>query len=198
MASYDCASYPLLRDLMKHSDHLYISTGATYDEEVEKAAQVLGQHSYTFLQCVTIYPTPLEALNLWRMEFLRQFTPRVGFSDHSLVARDGLKASLVALWLGADVVEHHFTLLPSDATKDGPVSINPEQLKTLVSFAHMPQEDLKRVVQEQVGDHRFMLGTARRKLSPPEELNRDYYRGRFASRVRDRVVENCEELPVDE
>jgi sialic acid synthase SpsE len=198
VASYDCASYPLLRDLTKHSDHLYISTGATYDAEVEKAAQVLGRHSYTFLHCVTIYPTPLEALNLRRMEFLRQFTPSVGFSDHSLVARDGLKAALVALRLGADVVERHFTLLPPDATKDGPVSINAEQLRALVSFAHMPQADLEGAAQEQVGDYRCMLGSAHRKLSPDEELNRDYYRGRFASRVRGRVVYNWEELPIDE
>ena len=196
VASYDCASYPMLRELMEHFDHLYISTGATYDEEVAQAAEVLGQHSYTLSHCITIYPTPLDALNLARMDFLRQFTPSVGFSDHSLVARDGLKAALVALRLGADVVERHFTLLPPEATRDGAVSINPKQLSTLVAYAHVSQEELGTAVQEQIGDYRFMLGSGRRTLSPVEELNRDYYRGRFASHVGERVIYNWEEVPV--
>ena len=40
------------------------------------------------LHCVTIYPTPLNQLNLSRLEYLRNFTKNVGFSDHSLVSLD--------------------------------------------------------------------------------------------------------------
>ena len=192
VASYDCASYPLLRELMEHFDHLYISTGATYDREVTQAAQVLGGFSYTFLHCVTVYPTPLNESNFSKIDFLRQFTPSVGFSDHSMVSCDGLKASLVALWLGVDVIERHFTLLDSQDTKDGPVSIHAEQLRTLTQYSRMSKNDLETAVREQVGDPSYMLGSARRTLSPMEKLNRDYYRGRFASRVGGRVVYNWE------
>ena len=155
VASYDCASYPLLKDLKAKFKHLFVSTGATYEDEVEKAAQVLTGTSFSFLHCVTIYPTPLNELHLARMQYLRQFTPSVGFSDHTLVERDGIKASVVALHLGADLVERHFTTLPPDKTKDGPVSINPSQLKTLCGLAHGSADDRNVYVKENMAVQRW-------------------------------------------
>jgi sialic acid synthase SpsE len=193
--SYDCASLPLLRELMPHFGHLFISTGATFNEEIQAASSVLGDHSYSLLHCVTIYPTPLHEMHLARLEFLRQFAPSVGFSDHSLVFRDGIKASAVALLLGADVIERHFTILEPDETKDGPVSINPAQLAELVQVARMDPGDRKQYVAEHVGTFDEMIGEADRQLSDQELLNRDYYRGRFASRTPDGFVFNWEEQP---
>ncbi|MBI2890111.1 MAG: N-acetylneuraminate synthase family protein [Nitrospirae bacterium] len=183
VASYDCASYPLLRDLTRHFRRLIVSTGATRDDEIEEAARVLQGADFTFLHCVTIYPTPLDQLHLARMEFLRRLTSSVGFSDHTLAERDGIKASVVALHLGADVIERHFTLLPPDGTKDGPVSITPEQLRSLCRLAHGGEGDREAWVREHVGDYRPMIGQARRELTHAELLNRDYYRGRFAARL---------------
>jgi len=198
VASYDCASYPLLRDLKANFNHLFISTGATYDEEIEQAAEVLAGRSFTFLHCVTIYPTPLDQLNLGRLQYLRQFTDSVGFSDHTLVARDGIIASAVALHLGADVIERHFTILPPDQTKDGPVSINPAQVKTLSGLAHGTFADRAAFVKDNAGDFGEMVGVARRELTPAELLNRDYYRGRFATHLPDgSIVNNWEERPLE-
>jgi sialic acid synthase SpsE len=193
VASYDCGSLPLLRDLMPRFKHLYISTGATHDAEIERTAALLAGHAFSFLHCVTIYPTPLDALNLARMRYLARLAPSVGFSDHSLVSRDGMKASLGALRAGAQVIERHYTILPPDATRDGPVSINPAQLKELGAFARMPMEELDAVVDRQVPEYPVMLGHEQRELTPAELLNRDYYRGRFASRVGDRILYNWEE-----
>jgi sialic acid synthase SpsE len=197
VASYDCASYPLLDDLKSKFKHLFVSTGATFDKEIEKAAQLLAGTSFTFLHCVTIYPTPLDQLHLGRMEYLRQFTPSVGFSDHTLVERDGIKASAVALHLGADVIERHFTVLPSNQTKDGPVSINPGQLKTLSDLAHTTPEARAEYVASAIGDYEQMVGQSRRQLSHTELLNRAYYRGRFATHRADgSMVNNWEEVPL--
>jgi sialic acid synthase SpsE len=196
VASYDCASLPLLRELKEHFGHLYISTGATHDEEIRAAAACLGDHPFTFLHCVTIYPTPLDEMHLARLEYLRRFTPSVGFSDHSLVARDGIKASAVALHLGANVVERHFTVLKPGETKDGPVSIDPAQLAELVRVAWMTAEERRDWIAREVGDFSQMFGTAKRSLSQAELLNRDYYRGRFASRAGDDIVYNWEDRPV--
>ena len=41
VASYDCASFQLLRDLIKFDWDIIVSTGATYDAEIEKAAEIL-------------------------------------------------------------------------------------------------------------------------------------------------------------
>ena len=99
VASYDCSSYPLLEEIKQYFNRIIISTGATYDDEIDKAYEILKNHNFDFLHCVTIYPTPLEKMHLSRMEYLKKYTKSVGFSEHSLVQKDGLKASKVALWM---------------------------------------------------------------------------------------------------
>lgn len=196
VASYDCASYPLLRELRKYWNTLFVSTGATYDEEIEQAASVLHGSNYMFLHCVTMYPTPLDELHLRRMSYLRRFTAQVGYSDHSKIETTGLWASKIALALGADCIERHFTILGPTETKDGPVSINPAQLKELRTFADMSRPDRMKLLQDQYPDWTRSLGMARRPLSDAELLNRDYYRGRFASRVGDSFVYNWEDTAI--
>lgn len=194
--SYDCASLPLLRELKGRFKHVYVSTGATFDPEIAAAAKLLSGTSFSLLHCVTIYPTPLAQMHLARLEWLRQYTPSVGFSDHSLVARDGIKAALCALALGADVIERHFRIQAPDKTKDGPVSIDPAQLKELVRWARAPRRELEEFVAREIPEHQIMRGSAVRPLSPEELLNRDYYRGRFASRSGDAFIYNWEDKPI--
>ena len=196
IASYDCASLPMLRELRDHFKHLFLSTGATYDNEIRQAAELLKDSSFSLLHAVTIYPTPLNEFHLARMEFLSQFTPSVGLSDHSLVSRDGIKASLVALSMGANVIERHFTILPADATRDGPVSIDPQQLNQLVEFSKLDPKIQAEFVRLEIPEFEQTLGKRTRTLSHIEELNRDYYRGRFASRVDGEVIYNWEDKPV--
>lgn len=182
IASYDCASYPLLEDVKKYWNTIFVSTGATYDEEIEQAAKILAGTHYSFLHCVTMYPTPMDELHLRRMSYLRRFTARVGYSDHSKVADTDLWASKIALALGADCVERHFTILKPDETRDGPVSINPNQLKELRTFADKPRDERMAILNKEYPQWQKSLGQANRPLSPAELLNRDYYRGRFATK----------------
>lgn len=197
VASYDCASFPLLEELAERFRHLFISTGATTDAEIEQAAELLEGRSYSFLHCVTIYPTPVDQLHLARLDHLRQYTPSVGFSDHTLVRRDGLRACAAALLHGADVVERHFRILDEDQTRDGPVSIDPAQLAELVRLARLPREQLAAHVEAEVPDFELMLGSRERELSEAELSNRDYYRGRFASRLGDRQVYNWQSVELN-
>lgn len=192
VASYDCASFPLLEDLKKYWNTIFVSTGATYDEEIEQAAKILTGTNYSFLHCVTMYPTPMEELHLRRMTYLRRFVSRVGYSDHSKVADTDLWASKIALALGADCVERHFTILEPGETKDGPVSINPKQLKELRTFANKGRDERMAIINEEYPEWQKSLGQANRTLSPAELLNRDYYRGRFATKMGDKVIYNWE------
>jgi len=201
VASYDCASFPLLRDLAKSFKEIIVSTGATYNDEVAHAASVLKGSNFSFLHCVTIYPTPLEHLNLARMEWLRSYSPVVGFSDHSKISETGLLASKAALALGAEIIERHFTLLPESETRDGPVSVNEHQLKELSDFAQLSQEERLYQIEQEFPEWECMIGVRNRKLSDAELLNRDYYRGRFASPRNEsingsRMIFNWEELSV--
>lgn len=193
VASYDCASIPFLKALNSAFKHLYISTGATYDNEIEMLAQILDPASFSLLHCVTIYPTPLDKIHLKRIDWLRRFAKNVGYSDHSLTERDGIKASLSALYYGADVIERHFTVIETDQTKDGPISINKDQLKMIVKFSAFSKEAQKDYIDTYIPEYKQMIGDEHRELTNTEILNRDYYRGRFASRVGDRIRYNWEE-----
>lgn len=194
VASYDCASYVMIQELAEHFDHLYISTGATLEDEIKKTATILkdAQKPFTFFHCVTSYPNTLDMCNFRRIAWLRQFTDSVGWSDHTLVARDGITATKAAIALGANVVERHFTVLESDQTKDGPVSITPKHLKELREFAGLDQKTQLQVAQKEIPDWEIILGSQTRDLTHTELLNRDYYRGRFASNVDGKWVYNWE------
>jgi N,N'-diacetyllegionaminate synthase len=194
IASYDCGAVPLIRAVALAFDELIISTGATLDDEIAKTAECLQQMGkpFTFLHCVTIYPTPLDAIHLRRMEFLRQFTPHVGLSDHTLVARDGVKAAMAAIYEGAEVIERHFTILPAGETRDGAVSITAAHLAELAAFAKLSRSEQEAYLKEHVPEHGSMLGTSKRALSPTELLNRAYYRGRFCNKVDGRQIFNWE------
>lgn len=183
VASYDCASYQLLRELADNFNYLYVSTGSTFDDEIHTAAEVLNgkKAAFSMLHCVTIYPTPLEEMNLARIEWLKNHSDNVGFSDHSLVARDGVIASKAAIACGARTVERHFRILGPDETKDGPVSITKEQLRELAEFSKLTPNDQITALDEQYPDWQIMMGSQQRNLTDSELLNRDYYRGRFAT-----------------
>jgi len=201
VASYDCASFPMLRELKSLFSTIIVSTGATYDDEIRHAANILEGHDYAFLHCVTIYPTPLDEMHLARMEFLRTLCSTVGFSDHSLVARDGIVAAKAALAMGAELIERHYTLKAPDQTKDGPVSITPDHIRELASFAGLSVADRVIAMDEQHSGWRASIGDSNRSLSHAELLNREYYRGRFASNRPEsvagrRMIFNWEEVPL--
>ena len=195
VASYDCSSFPMIEELAEHFDNLIISTGASFDEEIEKTAEILKDKGkeFVFLHCVTNYPNILEMANLARLEWLRQLTPFVGWSDHTLVARDGLKASKISLALGADYIERHFTILSADKTKDGPVSITPALLKELADFAKLSKKEQRLRVEEEIPEWRILIGFPQREMTHTEMLNRDYYRGRFASFKNNEWIFNWED-----
>lgn len=190
IASYDCRSVPLLEEVAAAFPEVVVSTGATFDEEIVRATAVFGEGQLSLLHAVTIYPTRLEDLHLARMEWLRDHCPRVGFSDHTAPAATGLKAAELALALGAELIERHFTVLAPEETRDGPVSIDPAGLAELRRFADLAPEERRAEIERTWPDWRMGLGDRQRDLSPVELANRDYYSGRFAARVEGRVVDN--------
>lgn len=118
-----------------------IAWGLTRDDEPAGAVDfdaafvsVAGQRALkervTLLHCVTQYPAPPHAVNLRAMHTMAvAFGLPVGYSDHTL----GIDVSLAAVALGATVIEKHFTL---DRVLPGPdhlASLEPDELKRMVS-----------------------------------------------------------------
>jgi N,N'-diacetyllegionaminate synthase len=84
----------------------------------------------TILHCNTEYPTPMQDVNLRAMQTIgREFGVNIGYSDHT----KGIEVPVAAVALGATVIEKHFTL---DRTMEGPdhkASLEPNELKAMVS-----------------------------------------------------------------
>lgn len=96
----------------------------------DERAQSLLKERVTLLHCTTEYPAPKAEVNLSAMDTMRkEFGLSVGYSDHT----EGIEIAIAAAAMGASVIEKHFTL---DKTMEGPdhkASLEPAELKQLVS-----------------------------------------------------------------
>jgi N-acetylneuraminate synthase len=159
VASGEVTNAPLLLDAARTKLPVILSTGMCTLGEVEDAlgvlaygyltgaarpsdehcfrkafSQVEGQNvlreNVTLLQCTSEYPTRYEDVNLRAMSTLASsFSLPVGLSDHT----PGIEVSVAAVALGATVIEKHFTLDRKLVGPDHQVSLEPGELKALVS-----------------------------------------------------------------
>lgn len=199
VASYDCGSFQMLKELKNQFNHIYVSTGASYNSEIKEAANIL-KNNYSFLHCVTQYPTNINNLNLSRMGFLKNFTNEVGYSDHTNPDIDRLISCMSAIYFGAKIIERHFTVLSKKATKDGIVSVNSSQLKQIKLFSQKNKRNQLKILESLKFKKKNILGVPNPLLTNEELRNREYYRGRFASKINDvrgkLVIYNWENTPL--
>lgn len=133
--SGEITNLPYLRHIGSLNKQVILSTGMANLGEIEAALNVLTQagtakEKITVLHANTEYPTPMQDVNLKAMQTIGQaFDIAVGYSDHTL----GIEVDVAAVALGASVIEKHFTL---DKTMEGPdhkASLEPDELKAMVS-----------------------------------------------------------------
>ncbi len=131
--SGEITNLPYLLHISKMKKKVILSTGMCETKEIEAAVNVLrghGTHDITLLHCTTEYPVPYEDVNLNAMTSMRhQFQLPVGYSDHT----QGVEVAIAAAALGASIIEKHFTL---DQRMEGPdhqASLEPTQLKAMIS-----------------------------------------------------------------
>lgn len=133
--SGEITNLPYLRKIASMGQPVVMSTGMSRLGEVDDAVGVLLDGDLTLdmitlLHCNTEYPTPYTDVNLRAMLALRDAIGcRVGYSDHTL----GIEVPVAAVAMGAEVIEKHFTL---DKTLPGPdhvASLEPAELKAMVS-----------------------------------------------------------------
>lgn len=190
IASYDCGSESLLERLKEKFEQIFVSTGASYVDEIERAAQLLYEEDPIFLHCVTIYPTPLDELKLGKLKFLQQLSSSgsVGFSDHTDADVDGILALKLASVMGASTFERHYRVDGRDDSRDGKVSITAQQVDEFFEFTKMSRSDQEEELRER-GLSPMIQASYKGEdlaLGATELMNRDYYRGRFGSRRGDR------------
>ena len=200
IASYDCASRALISRILPHADELVISTGATAWSEIELTSKLVSNEKkphtkIAFLHARTIYPTPLNKMNISRMLYLRYLGWETGLSDHSRPEVDGLISSKLAIHLGASYVERHFTVLARTETRDGPVSITPLELQELNEFSQKDPQARYLELSAIKDLASISFGESELEIDATEAINAKYYRGRVASWHDSKQVYSWESWP---
>ncbi len=132
--SGEITNLPYLREIGKLNKKIILSTGMSNIEEISDALNVLKdmgtkKENIIVLHANTMYPTPMEDVNLKAMVSIGKFFDiDFGYSDHTL----GIEVDIAAVAMGAKCIEKHFTL---DKTMNGPdhkASLEPNELTTMV------------------------------------------------------------------
>jgi len=133
--SGEITNLPYLEKVAKLGLSIVMSTGMANMQEVKDAFNVLikngvQKNEITILHCNTEYPTPMEDVNLKAMLSIeKELGVEIGYSDHTL----GIEIPIAAVALGAKIIEKHFTL---DRKMEGPdhkASLEPNELKAMVT-----------------------------------------------------------------
>lgn len=132
-ASSEITDLPLLRCMAETGLPLVISTGTATMGEIDaavRAARETGNDQLVVLGCTAAYPAPPEDSHLRSLPVLRDaLDVQVGLSDHTL----GIGASVAAVALGATLLEKHVTLDRHDGGVDSAFSLEPADLRLLVT-----------------------------------------------------------------
>ena len=161
--SGEITNLPFLRYVARPGLPVMLSTGMCNLSDIEAAidaleAAGLRRDQITVLHCNTEYPTPMCDVNLCAMANLgRTFGVAVGYSDHT----QGIEVAIAAVALGARVIEKHFTLDRSLPGPDHQASLEPHELKALVSAIRNIEQ---------------ALGDGIKRPTPSEFKNRDIAR----------------------
>jgi N,N'-diacetyllegionaminate synthase len=162
--SGEITNLPYLRKIAATGKSVIISTGMADLGEIEDALEVLIKGELTLdmvtiLHCNTEYPTPMKDVNLKAMQTIGAAFPgvQIGYSDHTL----GIEIPIAAVAMGASLIEKHFTL---DKNMEGPdhrASLEPNELKEMVSA---------------IRNIEMALGNGIKKPSPSEQKNKSMAR----------------------
>ena len=156
--SGEITNLPYLHHIGSLNKQVILSTGMANIGEIEDALDVLidagtSKENITVLHANTMYPTPMEDVNLKAMQTIGStFDIAYGYSDHTL----GIEVDIAAVAMGATCIEKHFTL---DKTMEGPdhkASLEPHELKAMVTA---------------IRNIELALGSSVKKPSPSEQPN---------------------------
>jgi N,N'-diacetyllegionaminate synthase len=137
LGSDDLTNYPFLEYVASKGKPIILSTGMATLSEIESAVNTVtgtGNDKLILLHCTVSYPVEPKYANLKIIETLKKaFGYPVGYSDHVF----GVLPSVLAAQMGACIVEKHVTLDRSKKLPDYQVSLEPAELKELVSHIRM-------------------------------------------------------------
>lgn len=139
IASALLTDHELLRAAKATGKPIILSTGMSTMAEIRAAVDILGEHNLVICHTTSSYPCPPEELNLKMIPTLKElFTCPIGYSGHEV----GLVTSVIAVGLGATLVERHVTLDRAMWGSDQAASVEPQGVRTLVKYIRVTEKAL--------------------------------------------------------
>lgn len=185
IASSDMSTLPFLRHVARFGKPILLSTGAATMEEVRESVKAIrdeGNDQIVVMQCTLCYPTKDEDANLAVIATYKAEFPDlvVGLSDHTL----GVYPSILALKLGAKVIEKHFT---TDKTLTGNadhwLSVDPAELNNIVEVARELDRWGGPVRVEETPEDTRLIGGSEKKVLDCEKETRLYDKRSLVAKV---------------
>lgn len=132
IASRDLTNLPLLRAMAETKIPIILSTGMAGKKELDDALDVITRYhsDISILHCVSQYPTQPDNLNLKTITYLkhRYGQYHIGFSDHTI----GIAAPVVAVGMGAEIIEKHVTIDRRMKGTDQQGSLGPDGVNRMI------------------------------------------------------------------
>jgi pseudaminic acid synthase len=145
IASFEMVDIPLIEKMASTGKPLIISTGMATLGEIEEAvhtARAAGAKQIALLKCTSAYPAPADEMNLRTIPHLAEaFDVSVGLSDHTL----GMEVPVVAVSMGASMIEKHFTLSRAQSGPDSAFSLEPQEFAGMVKAIRMAERAMGKV-----------------------------------------------------
>ena len=132
IASFEINDIPLIRYVAKKHKPMIISTGVADLDDIQLALDTCykeGNYDISLLKCTSEYPATYEQANLLTIpDMIHRFGIPVGVSDHTM----GSLVPIVAVSLGATIVEKHFILSRTNGGPDSAFSMEPNEFREMV------------------------------------------------------------------
>ncbi|WP_277113714.1 N-acetylneuraminate synthase family protein, partial [Bacteroides stercorirosoris] len=132
VASRDLTNLPLLEVMAETRIPIILSTGMAGRKELDDALEVITRYhdDISILHCVSQYPTHPDNLNLKTIGYLKQHYGQytIGFSDHTI----GIAAPIVAVGMGAEMIEKHVTIDRRMKGTDQQGSLGPDGVNRMI------------------------------------------------------------------
>ncbi|CAL2060681.1 pseudaminic acid synthase [Tenacibaculum sp. 190524A05c] len=166
VASFEITDIPLIKYIASKKKPIIISTGIATKEDIELAIQTCkeeGNEDITILKCTSAYPAALEDANLLTIpDIIQQFKVKSGLSDHTL----GIEAPMIAVALGAKVIEKHFILDKKIGGADAHFSLDEKEFKLMVDSVRRTEK---------------MLGSVDYEMNNKKKKSREFSRSLYVS-----------------
>lgn len=145
IASFEIQDIPLIEYTASKGRPMIISTGIAELEDIDLAVKTCrnaGNNNIVLLKCTSSYPAPIEEANLSIIPALKErFGVEVGLSDHTM----GIVAPVVAVTLGAKVIEKHFILDKSIGSPDAAFSLDKNEFAQMVKAIREAEKAIGRI-----------------------------------------------------